>query len=526
MQYRPYIKSFIPAIFFGVLSTVMCLFTVWSNDAVAYTYFSPVFDESSTKAINSIRDIFFSQIDHYQTTNGRFVVHFIVQIFCALAGKTVFTICNGIAWFLLIFLSCRIANLPDTLKHSYSYTYTSLPIRNNSSSSRNWFVASLLWLIFIFLPADPAFQINYIWVAMALCGWILLFFKRKNHVEPIGYIILSGFYSLLCGSLHEGFSLALSFGICIFLIFQRFKFSPLQYTMAVAFGVGTLISVIAPGNFVRMSYINSPEDSITLITRILRMIENGAAVWALFVLLLFINIIPHKTSPRTKICRNISILTAFAAFAGLCISLKLGYFGRSALPCEFFMTLWIAVSLNNRRLNRILSIILFLIASGASVNKFRTQKDLNETTLHIAREYHNSDSGIVYADLGQIIRNPEEVSFYKWVYVKRERLENPQKPYITVRPELMRNPKFEKDTNMLVQLSPDAWLLYRSKTHPATFTVDKIILPGILDKKMSPRIINFREGADFIIDTIGPREVALYINRRPYIRSSVRVSER
>ena len=106
-------SSVIAASVFGVVAMLMCLTTVWTNDSVAYTYFSPVFDESSTQPINSFCDVIRSQADHYVTTNGRFVVHTFVQSFCALLGKTAFAIANGMVWFLMILLALKLPRTPE-----------------------------------------------------------------------------------------------------------------------------------------------------------------------------------------------------------------------------------------------------------------------------------------------------------------------------------------------------------------------------------------------------------------------------
>ena len=84
----------LPSLVYVVVAIAIGVFTVWTNDTVAYKYFSPVFDESHTRAINSLADVWNSQLDHYMTTNGRFIVHLFVQSFCALLGKIPFAICN------------------------------------------------------------------------------------------------------------------------------------------------------------------------------------------------------------------------------------------------------------------------------------------------------------------------------------------------------------------------------------------------------------------------------------------------
>lgn len=498
-------SSVIAASVFGVVAMLMCLTTVWTNDSVAYTYFSPVFDESSTQPINSFGDVIRSQADHYVTTNGRFVVHTFVQSFCALLGKTAFAIANGLAWFLLIILALR---LP-----------TRLP-----SGRQSCFVATLLWIVFLPLPMDPAFQINYVWAAAMLCGWLLLFFNDTSHKNSIGFLILTALYSVVCGSLHEGFSIPLAIGICYLLATKRSSLTRTQIVMAIAFGVGTLLVCLAPGNFYRFGKLSASKDSgFSLIAMINSFVQSGYVLWIpLLAFLLSINHTFRDGTPSKRF-RRIMMLLVAAIVTGLIICFVTGYFGRAAIPAGFFITIATALMWERRWIRLWLPIALVIAASGMTGYKIYDQIKLNRISTEITKKYHESESGIIYLDKDMILDNPEEAAIYRWVYVKRERLTNSAKPPVTVRPDIMRDQMFEKDTNMIVQLAPQAWLLYRSKTHPATFTVDKILLPGLLDKEMAPRTIEFEYGEDFVIDTIGAREVVIYQNRRPFLRSSVRM---
>lgn len=498
-------SSVIAASVFGVVAMLMCLTTAWTNDSVAYTYFSPVFDESSTQPINSFGDVIRSQADHYLTTNGRFVVHTFVQSFCALLGKAAFSIANGLVWFLLILLVLRIP------KHVSTYR-------------QSWTVAVLLWIVFLPLPMDPAFQINYVWSAALLSGWFLLFFTEKAHNNAFGFLTLAALYSVICGSLHEGFSIPMAVGICYLLALKRSTLTRTQLLMAIAFGVGTLLVCLAPGNFLRFGKLSaSKESGFQWIALINSFVQTGYVLWIPLLALIFSNNRTFHHGRASNRFHGMTMILEAAIITGLIICFVTGYFGRAAIPVGFFIILLEVMMWKGRRIPLWLPVVLVAVASIMTGFKIYNQIGLNEISTQITDKYHKSESGIIYLDKDMMLDNLEEAAIYRWVYVKRERLSNPAKPPVTIRPELMRDPVFEKDTNMIVQLAPQTWLLYRSKTHPATFTIDKILLPGMLDKQMSPRTMTFEYGEDFVIDTIGPREVVIYQNRRPYLRSSVRM---
>ncbi len=530
-------SSVIAASIFGLVAMLMCLNTVWTNDTVAYTYFSPVFDESSTQPINSFVDVIMSQADHYVTTNGRFVVHTFVQSFCALLGKTAFAIANGLVWFLLILLALRLPRPPRPVvfdEYFDSITYYDdegehiVKLQSDPDTPmmgrQSWYVAALLWIVFLPLPMDPAFQINYVWSAALLCGWFLLFFNEKAHKNALGFLTLSALYSVICGSLHEGFSIPMAVGICYLLSSKRQAMTRAQLVMAIAFGVGTLLVCLAPGNFLRFGKLSaSKESGFQLISLLNSFVQTGYVVWIPLLPMMITAGYTFRHGRESKRFRWMTTILEAAILTGLIICLVTGYFGRAAIPAGFFIIL-VEVMMWERRWIRLwLPIVLVVIASVMTGFKIYNQLSLNRISTLITEKYHQSESGIIYLDKDLILDNPEEAAIYRWVYVKRERLTDPAKPPVTIRPDVMRDPVFEKDTNMIVQLAPQAWLLYRSKTHPATFTIDKILLPGMLNKQMSPRTMRFEYGEDFVIDTIGAREVVIYQNRRPFMRSSVRM---
>ena len=499
----------LPSLVYAVAAIAIGVFTVWTNDTVAYQYFSPVFEESHTRAINSLADVWNSQLDHYMTTNGRFIVHLFVQSFCALYGKIPFAICNGFFWLLLFILSFKLIR---------PLSHTSYLIPNTSYL----ITPSLLWIVFLQLPIDPAFQINYIWVATAICSWLILYFNENRRTDGIAKLLWFGLFGVICGSLHEGFSIPISGAICVYALIKRFRLTPRQFYLSIGFGIGTLVVALAPGNFVRLSLLTPAEPS-SFTMSVLHFIENGAMLWGLLLLLLIVRFCTRKEQFIDKRLRKLTLLLSLSAAVSFAVCLKIGNLGRIIIPAYFFLALIISIMVEHRKIGWALPACIVAIAVWMTCDKIIKQKDLNEFSLEVAEQYHNSESGIVYDDQQRMLRNLKEVISYKWVHTKRERLENPGKPFITIRPDWMRDPKFEKDTNLFVQVAPQAWVLMQSKTHPADFYIDKVLLPGILDKSMAERKVEFINNPDIVFDTIGPRRVAIYTNTRPYIRSSIRM---
>lgn len=489
----------LPLILFPAMAVFLSLTTTWTNDALAYKFFSPVFDESTATSIHSLKDVFLSQADHYITTNGRFAVHILVQIFCALLGHIPFAICQGIVWFLLIYLSLK-------------FTTSSNYIRTNQC----WLVASLLWIIFSFLPMDPPFQINYVWVAAMLCGWLMLFFSNKK-INGWKLIALA-LYSLLCGSLHEGSSIPIAVGVFILASILRFKLSKQQYIVAIFFCIGTIVTCVAPGNFVRLS-VTDTAAGFTFFSFI-----HKTSVLICLLLLLFIYLLIFRpVSNLTNKEKSLIILLSAAAFTSFAICCYLGYFSRAAIPCYFYLTLILLIVCTHRKPNHIITILLVLFALGQTVSKYNQQQSLNGFAKEITEKYRKSQDGIIYVKAENFTAHKDEICLYRWAHEKAERINSPNKPVLVIRPDFMADPKFERDTNLSVQIGPQAWILIQSKTHPAVFKVEKTLLPGIVNKGMSPRELIFTDNQDITFDTLGPRRAAIYFNKRPFIKSEIRM---
>lgn len=102
-------KTYIPYLAVGAAAFVFAILSEWNDDAIAYSFYIPGSgeDESFTP-IATLRDIWESQINHYSNSNGRFVAHFIVQIFCGLLSKPWFAVINAFAWMALVFCITRV----------------------------------------------------------------------------------------------------------------------------------------------------------------------------------------------------------------------------------------------------------------------------------------------------------------------------------------------------------------------------------------------------------------------------------
>ncbi len=185
--------------------------------------------------VENFSEVFMSQINHYKVMNGRFIVHYLVQSFCGFIGKPIFNIINTLIYLLFLIGCIRFLKI--------------------SSSIGVLTALSLLWLgipiqhIFYY---SISFSINYLWPSTGLIWFFILFDKyRQDSGINIFKIICIFFYSLLFGSMHEGFSLPLSGVLFLYLLTHRKQINALILIMSIGVWLGTASIILAPGTLER-----------------------------------------------------------------------------------------------------------------------------------------------------------------------------------------------------------------------------------------------------------------------------------
>jgi len=136
---------------FGVLNFLTPLY----HDDFVYQFMFEGGTVNYDNPIKSISDIVASQVEHYHSVNGRSIVHFLVQLFTGLLGKTVFNLFNIIVFGVFLFL------LRD-----FSSS------RKRETTPNQGFTAVILVLVLLLPRFKDTFlwmtgSINYLWSATA-----------------------------------------------------------------------------------------------------------------------------------------------------------------------------------------------------------------------------------------------------------------------------------------------------------------------------------------------------------------------
>ena len=228
------------AFFFSLFVVMLIMnqltpFTVKDDPAYSFIKESDGILFDITKPIDSITDVFISQINHWHTINGRFTNHFIGQLFDGLLGKSVFDIVNALIFCLVVYL---------------------INLFLFGGKRQLWDVVSVI----LFFVAIPAFNqtvlwmmgsVNYLWSVFFVLLFLCVLKLHKGQLISKKHWII-GLPIILLGWSHEGFCLPLSGALFIYIIINyKTIYKTAYFPFMLFFMIGTTLSVFAPATFIR-----------------------------------------------------------------------------------------------------------------------------------------------------------------------------------------------------------------------------------------------------------------------------------
>lgn len=471
---------------FGAIIFYFCDNTLWRSDDVRYGYMFTEqhstldhdYDEYNDK-IETIGDIISSQKVHYNCWGGRSVVHSIASLFCAILGQRCFAVCNAFMWIALVLLILSMCG----------------------SSYKN--ICSLLTVIvlssFGFMTRmSPEYQINYIWVFV----FVLVFVKLLLNYKNIGgwKLAILAVFGLLVGWAHDVINVGVGGAIIIFWLRNIRSYTKFQYVLSISFGVGALILLLAPGNFVRVSQ----SEAFSLVNSCITLLSS-LIVFYILIAVVIIARYKYDKSFRAiyydnEFYWNVMIICMMFVFA-------LGVPGRRSVFGVELMAIIIAVRLlNNHSFNRfwtVVSVLSLLIVWGVQID--RTYK-VKEQYFDLLQQYESSPTGdvftsVILSETDGFFANPFMLipinaysndraieSFKKSIHSHYA----PEKPLINVLPDYLQGKDSVDIGNQVVPYGNGIYLLVQSKLSPGRFYMNRNIdLFGLVKRDYEPLELRF-----------------------------------
>lgn len=489
------------ALVFALINALLVMFSVWHGDGIKYAFFhAPNFEDISYHRVISLKEIWDSQINHYIFTNGRLACHYLVQVFCALTPKWVFALCNAAVSFALLIEIFQICN-----KAAHSW-------------SRSIIIGGLVWLVTFYLYYDPPFLMNYIWCAAINISILFIFFSKQK----LGIVALIGtaLAAFIAGEWNEAFSIPLSIALLYFACKRKFRVNRVQWVIGLAYAIGTIVLCLAPGNFTRLEKTVALDGPFSIIGFIIHSWPNFLLPTALLIMYVRNNL--RRNSRRTFDSVDRFILVVIIAGFILPVAFKFSSGARMAICYNLGIIMLIGRHyLTDEFKCKISAIAVGAISIVVGFFQYHQISQLNIKYTMLVQRYHESADGYVFLPNELFGKNRLYTLGSKVRWEQEAREIDPDKPDLVILPESARNLKTDVDTNYCVQYGPQSWILVRSRKHPADFVTHKVVLPGILNLTVKPRVLDFTKEGQVAFDSTESVIVGVYINDFPFMHSEV-----
>lgn len=201
------------------------------------------FNFNKMRSIHGFGDIVDSQVNHYQTVNGRTFVHTIEQIFSSIIGVRWYYVLNTFIFLVTLLLFIRVA----------------FP-RSSENSPWAWLAVVAAFLYMFPSPGrlwlSINLSLNYLWPAAATLGAMILWQKASMEAWRPTKRWQSLLTILLCfflGWSNEAFSLPLSGGLFIYQMqnYKKAKWTGISACILYPLWAGAIMLLLSPGNWLR-----------------------------------------------------------------------------------------------------------------------------------------------------------------------------------------------------------------------------------------------------------------------------------
>ncbi len=389
-------------------------YTISSYDDDVYLFYIPKGNLNHAEAlldttvysrpIQTFSDVVESNINSYNNSNGRFIVHSLVQICCSFMQMNQFAIINTIVWGLFVIFLFKVS-----IRQSYNVFY----------------LLTILCLFWLFVYKGVAFLgnragvINYMWCATANLAFYYLYEKEvEKQINPFFYSFLLFLFSVICGSLSESFSIGLSAALVVFCLVHVKKIKMTPIILTIGYLVGTAITVLAPGNFSRSAErVNGLSLNFSALYQIIT-----SPIVLLFLLSLLIKGLRVKGS-LSRFCKTNIILFSALCFSA-CFMLFVAYNGKHQQTFTNILSLVLLSRLlfnegsNNSRTVVGIAIVTLILSILSYFPILHIRKQLYDTYYATIDSAIKQGGGIIYdKEYERVVYNIRENHFLRDHYV-------------------------------------------------------------------------------------------------------------
>ena len=306
--------AFICVITFGVMMFFNMSTHIEADDyAYNFIFLDEGIDENGTfvtgERLSGVRDIVQSMKAHYNTINGRVVVHFVVQLMM-LIGKPVFNVINSlmfVALIMLIYLHCK-----GRAKQHNATLFIMLALAV-------WSFAPGLGVTVFWLDGS----VNYMWGSVIRLAVLLPFRFYYDSAEcgkTLPMTLFMTIASFFAGATNENTSAAF-IGLCVlFMLLYKLKGYKLPvwgFTSIISAVCGYAFMIFAPATFIRMDDMGGGSKLKYIAVLIGKSIEVFCPYIAMFIIVAIVACFANRSKEKINIMLPACYMLAALAADGI-----------------------------------------------------------------------------------------------------------------------------------------------------------------------------------------------------------------
>lgn len=450
--------------------------TVWLGDDITYAYNCA----NNTQKITTFFDVIQSQNSHYINSNGRYLAHVFVQLYCGILGQLPFAISNAVMYIFFFLAILRINHIK--LENVYSVL-----------------TVVILGLLIFQTKMMPSCQIGFIWMFTFTLWLLIIFFENNKH--SIWLSIIGGVLAIIIGNGQEALNLGVSVALFIYFLGHYKKMTSFQYVIMFGFWIGTFTNCLSPGTLHR----GSGSMGVSMNRYFFSFINQAfslRAIWLLIIVLIYRktrNSISFKETYKSNIFYWNALMTLIVFNCIIHFESN-----RSAFGVELMALILLIRVLPKMAMNKFW---LCIFGIGLIINYYFQTESIFKKKYYfnqLISLYNQSTDGKVYidSDFSSIImdcrnfsgvivplgvNNGGDYSYYEYnALVKKLSEEISDKPKIRILPSYLKGKEHVKMDNQLIYCGNHLWLAIQSKTDPAEFMVNRQVPVFHFLKKYDP----------------------------------------
>lgn len=375
----------------GVSTGLRCYYREPVSDDFLYRFIlddKPLGENDYSQLVQNIGDAAKSQSVQYFHSNGRTLIHILVQMFAGPWGFDAFAAFEGI---LIVAIM--------TLLGVYCFP------RHQRYNPLLWLLISITYL-YLFPGKGSWYSIaaglNYLFpMLLVLVFLYLIDYSRKQIIHNnVLLIMILSIVGLVTGWSQECYSLPLSGSLFLTLAYKCYKkekISIYTWVLTISLWMGTAILVLAPGNFVRLA---SRPGVLGSIRNGIHLLIGTYTFWALLICLVALKIYNKRVLSDFIIKNRLMLL---ALLIGICFGMIANTLPQSFNGISFYssillfrLSIYIPKSFYDKTVRNIAITVIGIVV--LSIHQFRivsTIKSIQVTNAKFVAEYLESMDGVV-----------------------------------------------------------------------------------------------------------------------------------